>query len=437
VRRHGAIGALVRALVTIDAVTPGSEVTGVSGLSRLFLELARMGVKIDVVTPSSSRGVREGEEGYRLTQLDRFQVSSWYEKKHRESGRKIRFFPFELGAAGGIPLLNVLFVRARIMQRVFSLARKGGYQLIHEYSASPLLLLQSSYYRTFFEGKIFHTLCTDYEGVGGHPALARLAFGGAFVDGVITLGKALGDRLSRILPKDKVRWIPLGLDLAPFYEARRMGEKEKQAIRTGIGLREGQTMILYVGPLVRRKGVFELASAFARVGERYPDSALVFAIPPSTDRESLRRVKEKLLASAGDSCSRVFFLEDIHDVPSLMCSCDIVVVPTRTSTGTMSTPLTLLEGLASGKPVVASAVRSHREVLTNGRNGLLFDGVPELARGLGLLLDSVSLRQHLGEAGLKVSERYRIETCAEKIRSLYDEEMPEGKRRFHGQRRHG
>ena len=91
------------------------------------------------------------------------------------------------------------------------------------------------------------------------------------------------------------------------------------------------------------------------------------------------------------------------------------------------TPLALFEAMAAGKAIVSTAVDGCREVLEDGRTGLL---VPPrdpaaLAEALGRVADDGGLRRALGEDARAASSRYDIRECVAAMEALYDEVLAE------------
>lgn len=90
-------------------------------------------------------------------------------------------------------------------------------------------------------------------------------------------------------------------------------------------------------------------------------------------------------------------------VPSALRTSDVQVVPSRWDE---PSALTILEGLATGLPIVASATGGSPELVGDG--GLLFprDDVVSLAQRLALLLDDPELRRDLGARARRRAESF-------------------------------
>ena len=195
-----------------------------------------------------------------------------------------------------------------------------------------------------------------------------------------------------------IRVIHNAVDLERF----KPNSETRVTTRAALGLTDAQSVIGMVGQLTSRKGQLELIESFARVARQIPDAVLLIVGEPLFNRdeeyaEELRRTAASL--GIGD---RVRFLGARGDVPQLMQAMDVLVVNSHEE----PFALTVLEGLASGVAVVATAVGGTPEMITNGENGRLVPARDNkaLAESLITLLQEPELRAWLGHNARKVAE---------------------------------
>jgi glycosyltransferase involved in cell wall biosynthesis len=115
---------------------------------------------------------------------------------------------------------------------------------------------------------------------------------------------------------------------------------------------------------------------------------------------------------------RVVFAGQRDDVPGLLAGCDVVCLPSSVE----GLPLVVLEAMAQGRPVVATAVGGTPELVVDGETGLLVppgDAVA-LAGALGKVLRDPGLARRLGEAGRRrVHASFSLAAMTERVLGLY------------------
>jgi glycosyltransferase involved in cell wall biosynthesis len=112
------------------------------------------------------------------------------------------------------------------------------------------------------------------------------------------------------------------------------------------------------------------------------------------------------------------FLGYQEDVAPLYAAFDALVLPS----GNEGTPVSVIEALAAGRPVVATRVGGVPDVVRDGEDGYLVDAgaTDALAERLAQLAGDPALRERLGAAGRsRVLPRYAVDRLVEDIDRLY------------------
>lgn len=126
----------------------------------------------------------------------------------------------------------------------------------------------------------------------------------------------------------------------------------------------------------------------------------------------------QLLAHELGIAERVLFLGDRLDVPELLGALDVFVLASRFE----ALPMTIIEAMAAGLPVVASDVGGSKELVETGKSGLLVpSGDVEGMRGaIERLVQDPVMRRELGEAACRrAHERFDLAQMARRVRELY------------------
>jgi glycosyltransferase involved in cell wall biosynthesis len=157
--------------------------------------------------------------------------------------------------------------------------------------------------------------------------------------------------------------------------------------------------VLQLGAIEHRKGQDVACAAFQLLRDR--DIELHIVGNP-TDADYAAQVR----ASCA-SLSHVHFhpAVDFSETPGLIDQCDALIVPSRDEV----TPMVILEAMAAGKPVIASAVGGIPEMIADNQTGLFFksEDAVQLAAALTRLATDESLGRTIGRAGQEFVRRNR------------------------------
>ncbi|PYQ52776.1 MAG: glycosyltransferase family 1 protein [Acidobacteria bacterium] len=159
-----------------------------------------------------------------------------------------------------------------------------------------------------------------------------------------------------VCPPEKIRVVPLGLELARFTAARPLG-----AVREACGAGPGEAVVGIVGRLVPIKDVGSFLEAAARVREGRPGTR--FAVVGDGECRAALEAQAAALGLAG----AVTFLGWRKDLEAVYAGLDVVV----NSSLNEGTPVALIEAMAAGRPVVATAVGGTPDLLGAGARGRL------------------------------------------------------------------
>ena len=175
--------------------------------------------------------------------------------------------------------------------------------------------------------------------------------------------------------------------------------------------RSATVELLVAGALEERKGHLALLAAM----EQLPGK---FRLSIAGDGPLHGKIEEEISSRGLDG--RISLLGRVEDMPRLIARCDILVVPSFLE----ATPYVILEAMAAGRPVVASAIFGIPEQVEDGVTGILTlpGDSAALAGALLRISGDPALIQEMGEAGRKRYEaRFTLERSVAETVSVYDE----------------
>jgi len=183
-------------------------------------------------------------------------------------------------------------------------------------------------------------------------------------------------------------------------------------LRRELGLGEDDFVLGMVAVLRPGKG-HDLAAAAVRDLRRDHPNLKLLVLGDGPDRAEIKRQLEV----AGDAVVMTGFREDVLD---LLGTVDVLVHPSLFD----AFPTALLEALATGTPIVATAVGGIPEIVDDGETGLLLSAPPnldELTAALRRLLEDPDLRQRMGERGRRVfAESFTAKHWVERLMPVYE-----------------
>jgi sugar transferase (PEP-CTERM/EpsH1 system associated) len=229
------------------------------------------------------------------------------------------------------------------------------------------------------------------------------------VDRVLAVSSRLADRMASQtgFPRERIGVIRNGVDLGRF------GRGDSAGVRRALGLPQQDVFIVgTVGRLVPVKDQHGLLKAVAAMRSNgVPCIALLAGDGPL--KEELERHAHQLGIRG-----HVLFLGARKDVADLMLAVDVFVLPSR-SEGLSNT---ILEAMASGRPVVATDVGGNSELVNDGVTGRLIPAeAPEaLAAALSALHREPETRLAMGRAGrLRAEREFSLEGMISSYQDLY------------------
>jgi glycosyltransferase involved in cell wall biosynthesis len=227
----------------------------------------------------------------------------------------------------------------------------------------------------------------------------------ALADAIIAPSAELRDLMRGYGVKAPIHVIENGIDV-DFY-ANPPAPKSKAKL----GYAEDDVVAIYVGRISAEKRIDDLIAQFELAYQRCPKLRLLL-IGPGSDIEKVRHSAEtRGLADV----VRVMGVVPFDSVPNYLASADFFVTASHSEVH----PLTLIEALAAGLPIVACDVHGMRESVTNGYNGLLTPSTA-LHDGMTTLATNATIRAALGVNAREAGSEFDFARTVNATVKLYE-----------------
>ena len=223
----------------------------------------------------------------------------------------------------------------------------------------------------------------------------------------------------RIFPAEKVKVIPNGIDVERFDAERRASNHQQLLYKLKIPPQ--RLLIGTLGALNQLKGHAEFVRAAALIAARFVDAEFIIAGADASPAGEHRAALERLIDES-HLRGRVHLTGWLDDVAPLLGALDVFVSASRTE----SFGLAIVEAMAGGAVVVATATAGARSVIEDGVTGHLvaIGDVEALAANvIHLLSDNDERRRISARACRAVRERFSLERMVAATEQVYLEAL--------------
>lgn len=225
------------------------------------------------------------------------------------------------------------------------------------------------------------------------------------VDATISPSAGVRDILETLGVTSRIDVVPNGIDTAPFREATPLPREQ-------LGLSAEDIAIAYLGRLGGEKRTGMLLESFAEVARRHPEAALVF-VGDGPERDSL----EQATTSAG-LVDRVVFAgaQPYELVPRYLASCDAAT----TASVSEVHPLTVIECMAAGLPVLGIDSPGVGDTIVDGESGLVVADDGSFPAAMARLVSDASLRARLADGAAARAADFDISRTIHELLAVYE-----------------
>ena len=235
------------------------------------------------------------------------------------------------------------------------------------------------------------------------------------VDASVGVTPAVSSQIQSTFKSNKAKTFVIenGVDVSRFSRSH-----DEEKMHVSLGLREGEKVIGIVANFKKIKNHIYLLKAFNGLIKEYENVRLLLvgqgfrSDPEDTEMEIRSFIKKNGL---DDKVTILGYRSDVPDILSIM---DIFCL-TSFSEGL---PISLIEAMAAGLPLVGTDVNGIKEVIIHNQNGMLVNvnDVDEMRRALLALLRDESLRNKMGnESRYLVERHYSLNGCVWQYENLF------------------
>jgi len=348
-----------------------------------------------------------GELGYEIHLLANFENGPGPEGKNesfaqwcKEQGYYVHNMPFVRGASlKNFSLVKELkkFLRKEQFDIVHAHTETGGLLLRLAYSAkSSSKFIYTAHGMSFWKGcplknRIFYKTIEKWICRG--------------MDANLGMNQEELSFLQKLNPKTAFYVHGIGLNLERFQKVCRL----RSEVRAEFGLKEDDKFIVSVGELDDNKNHATVIKALSLLENR-EFKYVICGVGPN--RDMLLK-----MAEVADMKDKVILAGYRSDIPDILHAADLFVFPSFHE----GLPVSALEAMACGLPVICSRIRGNVDIVKDGENGFLFEPEDDTTLVLQIerLINSQELARRFGEKNKQIVREFSQEAVVEELMKLY------------------
>lgn len=241
------------------------------------------------------------------------------------------------------------------------------------------------------------------------------------VDLVIAPSEGLREVLRGLGVKASIEVLPNGVDLALFRE------QVNPLARADLSVPAGDVLLIYVGRLGPEKNLVSLVRAFVGAHAAYPNTSLLL-VGDGPERDNLAYLVER-----NGLTDKVIFcgMVEYTKLPRYLAAADLFV----TASVTEVHPLSVIEAMAAGLPVLGIRSPGIEDTVVDGETGVLStDDLPSFTAQMARLVAEGETRRAMAGRARQGAERFAIDKTSTRLADRYEELLrnrkPDRRRRW-------
>jgi glycosyltransferase involved in cell wall biosynthesis len=326
---------------------------------------------------------------------------------------------------------GVSFARKSV-SKVNALSKQQKFDVIHGHSGFSALALVTGYSASKLKVPAVHSLYSPIE-VKKRSAV-RLISNGYFsrfyfhqIDKIVAVsGNVKKSLINAHISKKKIIEVPVGVDTSIFNP-----QVSGLAIKKELEIGSNQTVLAYVGNLTKQKGLLVLIESMNILVKKHPQLKLIVALNmPLESYLNLEKlcidmdlgfeIKNKIEQYGLEENIKLFGLR--RDLPNILAVADIFITPFLDTIGIVDYPMSMVEAMALGKPVIATRVGGIPEIIKHKETGLLInpENVSELVEAVDYLALNKFESKRMGTLSAQtIAEQYSVKSEVDRLEQIY------------------
>lgn len=233
-----------------------------------------------------------------------------------------------------------------ITLKVISVLRKEKYDLIHEFTSTPIILIRGFLIKVIFNIPSTITLSVYNKTLLGSIKWFKFINTGKFY--LIPAKKIIESLIKIGVNPTKIIFSPPGINLVRYQEINKLNSRKK------LNLPLNKTIITYYGTITKEKGIEDIIKLSKDLSDNPNIVIALFTVWRGTEESQYQQYLNK---------ANIIFRKEFVDINLVLSASDILIFPQLTGHGTVIPPISIIEAAVTGKPVLAKSTPGVSDIL--------------------------------------------------------------------------
>lgn len=384
----------MKVLYLISGIGPPAG-WGTEYIQNLIFELSKKGVNATIINP---------------IYIHTPEWKKWIEEQNKK--RNIRIITLIIPQVNKDIFFQLALTPIFVTIAAIKLMLKENFDLVHEFSSIPSILIRSLIFKIFFRVPTVYTLSVYNNTIIGKFYWIKIF---NFAKYYLIPSKEIISQLLKLgIDKNKVIYSPPGINLEKL--AKLIG---KQKARKIFNLPMNKYVVTFFGSLTKEKGVEDLLKAIEILKPRFQRKVLFCFFSIWKGSKEHFTLKKRITSTNSDI---VRLIDKYVDIPTVLAAVDMVVLPQQTGFGATIPIISVIEAIAAKRVMISTNIIGTREFVSKSHGILITPKDPiALAETMENYFETSYHRydKRIDEASRKIIKEFSIQRSIDLHLALY------------------